>query len=92
MAKRSYNTIKIERQRGITWLILNRPEKRNAMSPELHFEMSGALDDLAEDALYVMRGGSYAEAINNVRTAVRGAVDPGVRNETIGFRLVISGL
>lgn len=49
MAKRSYNTIKIERQGGITWLILNRPEKRNAMSPELHFEMSGALDDLAED-------------------------------------------
>ena len=49
MAKKSYNTIKIERQSGITWLILNRPEKRNAMSPELHFEMSGALDDLAED-------------------------------------------
>lgn len=53
MAKKGYNAIKIERgkgaQKGITWLILNRPEKRNAMSPELHFEMSDALDDLAED-------------------------------------------
>jgi formylglycine-generating enzyme required for sulfatase activity len=48
--------------------------------------------DLAEDALYVMRGGSYADAMNNVRTAVRGAVDPGVRTGTIGFRVVISEL
>ena len=56
------------------------------------YDLADDVDDLAEDALYVMRGGSYAEAINNVRTAVRGAVDPGVRNETIGFRLVISGL
>ena len=50
-------------------------------------------DDLvpsAEDPLFVMRGGSYADPVNNVRTAVRGAADPGVRNDTIGFRLVIS--
>jgi formylglycine-generating enzyme required for sulfatase activity len=42
------------------------------------------------DPLYVMRGGSWADELNNVRTAVRGAVDPGVRNNTIGFRLAIS--
>ncbi len=50
-------------------------------------------DDLqvgTADPLYVMRGGSYADAVNNVRTAVRGAADPGVRNATIGFRLVIT--
>jgi len=41
------------------------------------------------DPLYVMRGGSWADGLNNVRTAVRGAVDPGVRNNTIGFRLVL---
>ncbi|NKB34799.1 MAG: SUMF1/EgtB/PvdO family nonheme iron enzyme [Pseudomonadales bacterium] len=46
--------------------------------------------NLAEDALWVMRGGSYADSLNNIRTAVRGAVDPGVRNDTIGFRVVIS--
>lgn len=46
--------------------------------------------NLAEDALFVMRGGSYADGINNIRTAVRGGVDPGVRNDTIGFRVAIS--
>ena len=48
------------------------------------------LENLSEDALWVMRGGSFADAINNVRTAVRGAADPGVRSSTIGFRVVIS--
>lgn len=48
--------------------------------------------DLARDPIYVMRGGSYADAINNVRAAIRGGADPGVRNPTIGFRLVISTL
>lgn len=47
-------------------------------------------DDLSADALWVMRGGSFAEAINNVRSAVRGGVDPGVRSNSIGFRLVIT--
>lgn len=49
-------------------------------------------NNLADDALWVMRGGSYADAINNVRVAVRGAVDPGVRSDSIGFRLVITTL
>ena len=48
--KKSYNTIKIEKKDGITWVILNRPEKRNAMSPELHFEMDHALEELESDA------------------------------------------
>ena len=47
-------------------------------------------ENLGENALWVMRGGSYADDINNIRTAVRGAVDPGVRNDTIGFRVAIS--
>jgi trans-feruloyl-CoA hydratase/vanillin synthase len=37
-------TVKIERDGGVTFLILNRPEKRNAMSPQLHSEMCEALD------------------------------------------------
>jgi len=50
MADKQYNSIKIERSHnGITWLILNRPEKRNAMSPELHFEMRDALEFLTDD-------------------------------------------
>ncbi|MCB1669788.1 MAG: SUMF1/EgtB/PvdO family nonheme iron enzyme [Gammaproteobacteria bacterium] len=48
-------------------------------------------DSLDGDALWVMRGGSYADGPANIRAAVRGGVDPGVRNDTIGFRLVLTG-
>jgi feruloyl-CoA hydratase/lyase len=41
-----YKTIKLEREDGVTFVILNRPEKRNAMSPELHREMCSALEEL----------------------------------------------
>ena len=50
MALDKFETIKIEKQDGITWLILNRPEKRNAMSPQLHKECDQALSELATDA------------------------------------------
>ena len=45
----SYECIKVEKEGGVTWLIMNRPEKRNAMSPTLHFEMNDALGELALD-------------------------------------------
>ncbi|MFT4863508.1 MAG: sulfatase activating formylglycine-generating enzyme [Pseudohongiellaceae bacterium] len=48
------------------------------------------LEDLSADAIWVMRGGSYLDAVSNVRAAVRGGIDPGVRNQTIGFRVAIS--
>jgi feruloyl-CoA hydratase/lyase len=44
MANGTYETVKIERDNGLTWVILNRPEKRNAMSPQLHFDMANVLD------------------------------------------------
>jgi feruloyl-CoA hydratase/lyase len=44
-----YNTICIEKNNGVSTLTLNRPEKRNAMSPELHHEMVSALSELAAD-------------------------------------------
>ncbi|MBL4729612.1 MAG: formylglycine-generating enzyme family protein [Gammaproteobacteria bacterium] len=47
-------------------------------------------ENLSEDALWVMRGGSFSDGVGNVRAAVRGGVDPSVRNNTIGFRVVIS--
>ncbi|MFM1897724.1 MAG: hypothetical protein RLZZ385_2798 [Pseudomonadota bacterium] len=46
--------------------------------------------DLEADALWVMRGGSFLDGEGNVRGAIRGGVDPGVRNATIGFRLALS--
>lgn len=45
----SYQTVKIEREGGITWVILNRPEKRNAMSPQMHAEMVDLLSELEYD-------------------------------------------
>lgn len=54
------------------------------------YDPSDDAENLAEDALWVMRGGSFADSVGNVRAAVRGGVDPSVRNNTIGFRLVIS--
>ena len=49
MADKTYETVKIEREGNITFLIMNRPEKRNAMSPQLHFDMEDALDSLWHD-------------------------------------------
>jgi feruloyl-CoA hydratase/lyase len=49
MAAKQYENVLIEKESGITWLIMNRPEKRNAMSPQLHIEMDDALADLAVD-------------------------------------------
>ena len=47
-----YKTILVERAaEGVTFVILNRPEKRNAMSPQMHREMCEALEELeTEDA------------------------------------------
>ncbi len=41
--------VKVEFEDGIAWVILNRPEKRNAMSPALNREMLGVLDALELD-------------------------------------------
>ena len=39
----AYKNVKVEIRDGIGWAILNRPEKRNAMSPALHAEMDDAI-------------------------------------------------
>ena len=49
MSERKYKFITVEKNDGITWLTLNRPAKRNAMSPALHEEMDNALFELEDD-------------------------------------------
>lgn len=49
MTTKNYQTVKIEKEDGITWVILNRPEKRNAMSPQLHYDMVDALGEIEGD-------------------------------------------
>ncbi len=44
-----YETVLIERDEGIAWVTMNRPEKRNAMSPTLNREMLEVLEELELD-------------------------------------------
>jgi len=46
---KSYKTVKVEREDGITWVTLNRPEKRNAMNPQMHYDMLDVLTELETD-------------------------------------------
>ena len=45
----SYETLLIDKADGVAVVTLNRPAKRNAMSPTLHREMTEALDRLRDD-------------------------------------------
>ena len=45
----TYETVKVEYENGIAWVTLNRPDKRNAMSPQLHYDMGDVLDELEHD-------------------------------------------
>ena len=49
MSNKAYENIKIYRGGEVTIVTLNRPEKRNAMSPGLHYDMENALTWLARD-------------------------------------------
>jgi trans-feruloyl-CoA hydratase/vanillin synthase len=49
MADYTYECVKVEIKDGIGWAILNRPEKRNAMSPQLHYDMDDALANMEVD-------------------------------------------
>ncbi len=59
----AFTNIKLQREDGVTFVVLNRPEKRNAMSPELHREMCEALDELEtedETKVVVLTGAGEA--------------------------------
>lgn len=46
----SYETVLVDqRADGATWITFNRPEKRNAMNPKMHFEMVDLLGRLEAD-------------------------------------------
>ncbi|MGM0632612.1 MAG: formylglycine-generating enzyme family protein, partial [Pseudomonadota bacterium] len=68
---------------GNVWELTRSPMQDYPWDPSDDFEQ------LDGEALWVMRGGSYSDSINNVRGAVRGAVDPGARRANIGFRLAL---
>ena len=47
-------------------------------------------EDLGNESLWVMRGGSFTDPAHFVRGANRGGADPGARRAFIGFRIAIS--
>jgi feruloyl-CoA hydratase/lyase len=49
MTIKAYETVLVEITDAIAWVTLNRPEKRNAMSPQLHHDMVEALTWLNTD-------------------------------------------
>jgi feruloyl-CoA hydratase/lyase len=84
MALKKYETIKVEKENGITWVILNRPDKRNAMSPQLHLDMDDVLDELAiddETQVLVLTGAGEAFcAGQDIKLYFRGTeTDPATR-------------
>lgn len=63
MTDKTYENVKIEREGEITILSLNRPEKRNAMSPGLHYDMEDALlrlDDDPQTKVLILTGAGEA--------------------------------
>ena len=49
MLEDSYQTVLVKKENGLTTITLNRPEKRNAMSPQLHRDMHAVLSELRYD-------------------------------------------
>jgi len=65
MTEYKYDFVKIRVHDGIAWTALNRPEKRNAMSPALHYEMDDALarlevDDDVKVVVVTGEGGNFS--------------------------------
>jgi trans-feruloyl-CoA hydratase/vanillin synthase len=86
MADKKYETIKIEREGGITFVIFNRPDQRNAMSPQLHMDMQDALEDLAIDSktevLVITGAGKAFSAGQDIKLYFRGtSTDPAARHK-----------
>ncbi len=72
-------TVKIERDGGSTFIILNRPDKRNAMSPQLHLDMCEALDWAEEDdqtkVVIITGAGGHFCAGQDLKLYFRGTED-----------------
>ncbi len=50
MPARTYETVQVAREDGVAWVTLHRPEKMNAMNPQMCFDMVDVLTDLEYDS------------------------------------------
>src|ERR1051325_6786169 len=84
MAAKKNDTILGEKADDITWVTFNRPDKRNAMSPQLHLDMDAVLDELAIDdeteVLVITGAGKAFSAGQDIKLYFRGTqADPAAR-------------
>ena len=54
------------------------------------YDEADDMESVATDALWVMRGGSFSDPEQMVRSANRGGADPGARRAFIGFRVALT--
>jgi trans-feruloyl-CoA hydratase/vanillin synthase len=83
---RKFETVLVEKKDRIAWVIMNRPEKRNAMSPQLHLDMNDALEELAiddsVDVVVITGAGKAFCAGQDIRLYFRGTTgDPAMRHK-----------
>ncbi len=86
MTDKKYENIEIKREGALTFLMLNRPDKRNAMSPGLHADMCDALEalsvDVATRVLIIGGNGPAWCAGQDLKLYFReGAKDPALRRK-----------
>jgi enoyl-CoA hydratase len=76
----SYETLRIEHNGPLTWIVLNRPEKANALSGELLEEFSAALAELVDSggAVIAIRGEGkgFSAGYDLEKVGKAGGVDP----------------
>jgi len=75
-----YQTIRLEHRGPLTWVVLNRPDKANALSPELLEEFTAALDELVEEGGPVIairgEGRGFSAGYDLERVGKAGAPNP----------------
>jgi trans-feruloyl-CoA hydratase/vanillin synthase len=84
---KKFETVLVEKKDRIAWVIMNRPEKRNAMSPQLHLDMNDALEELAiddsVDVVVITGAGKAFSAGQDIRLYFRGTTgDPALRHKS----------
>lgn len=79
-AQPQYTSIRVEHESPISWIVLNRPEKANALSNELLEEFSAALEWLRDHGQPVIairgEGKGFSAGYDLGQVAPDGAVDP----------------
>ena len=75
MAAKKMECVIVKKENGISWVLLNRPEKRNAMSPQLHAEMDETLRELETDpetrCVVIAGNGGYFSAGQDLKEFFR---------------------